>query len=788
MSEEVSTARSALTVQPAGWAQVVGDKTYRLIPLSQPEPEPAQDDGMALSVQEILRILYRHKWPVLLVVFLACIAGVVFTLMGTPTYRSTVVLQFEKPAQRVAPFADVSGEEQVYVDENMFLQTQYGMLQSRALAQRVATELGLLSTDREAVTLQPSARIATQLSDRQIEAHAVRKSLAPQDHGFLDRLLSTYKTLTQPRLRSPEQMDESSAVDAVLGSISVDSRKITRLVKLQVVHTDPDMAARIANVTADTFIKMAVERRLDATSYAKTYLQEQIGQTKAKLEESERKLNLYARTNRILSLDEKTDVVNQNYTDFASALTKAEQDRIKFEAMYLEVRNDPNKIPATLDSKTVQSYKEQKAKLEIEYQQNLTVYKSEFPKMVQLRAQMAETDKKLREEITAYGTAIKAQYEAALKHEALLRARVAATRDNVLSTQATSIDLNLLKREVDTNRQLYDSLLQRIKQLGVSSGVALNYVAVLDRAEPSVLPFQPSLQKNVGIAAVIGLILAATFVVVWELWDDSIKTAKDVEALGFPLLGLIPKVDRTDVRGGVAMACHHDPTCAVAEAYRSTRAAVDFSTADGAPRRMMVTSTLRNEGKSTTALGLAINFAQLGHRTLLIDGDLRNPSLHKLLGIGNSFGLCNLLVGDHSEDVLSRRTEIPNLAVITAGTLPPNPVELLSSPKLLQLLDTLASMGFDRIVVDAPPMLGLADSIVLGKQIKNILFVIESARTRRSGVSEALRRLAVAGLRPRGAVITQAALRSMPSGYESYYAYGAVESQGRFGLLGTEKA
>ena len=788
MSEEVSTASSALTVVPAGGALVVGDTTYRLIPIGQPQPEPAQHDGMELSIQDILRILYKHKWSVLLVVFLACIAGVVYTLMGTPTYRSTVVLQFEKPAQRIAPFADVSGEDQVYMDETMFLQTQYGLLQSRALAQRVATELGLLSTDRTPSISTSFAGKLTPFISAPVTGPAVRKSVAPHDQGFLDRLLSSYRTLTEPRLRSPEQMNESSAVDAVLASISVDPSKSTRLVKLQVVHTDPDMAARIANVTADTFINMAVERRLDATSYAKTYLQEQIGQTKARLEESERKLNLYARDNRILSLDEKTDVVNQNYMDFASALTKAEQDRIKFEAMYQEVRNDPNKIPATLDSKMVQSYKEQKAKLQIEYQQNLTVYKSDFPKMVQLRAQMAEMDKQLREEITAYGTAIQAQYEAALKHEALLRARVAATRDNVLSTQATSIDLNLLKREVDTNRQLYDSLLQRIKQLGVSSGVTLNYVTVLDRAEPSVLPFQPSIKKNVGIAAIIGLLLAAAFVVVRELWDDSIKTAKDVEALGLPLLGLIPRVDRTGVRGGVAMACHYEPTCALAEAYRSTRAAVDFSTADGAPRRMMVTSTLRNEGKSTTALGLAINFAQLGHRTLLIDADLRNPSVHKLMGLENSFGLCNLLVGDHSEDVLSRRTEVPNLAVITAGTLPPNPVELLSSPKLLLLLDTLASMGFDRIVVDAPPMLGLADSIVLGKQIKNILLVIESERTCRSGVSDALRRLAVAGLRPRGAVVTQAAPRSMPSGYESYYAYGAVESQGRFGLLGTEKA
>jgi capsular exopolysaccharide synthesis family protein len=747
-----------LAVLPAGSAVVVGDRTYRLVPLAEPQPQPQPQpvaDGPELSVQDLLRIANRHKWTLLLVVLLACAAGVVRTLLSTPTYRATAVLQFEKAAQRIAPFADVSGEEQVYVDEHMFLQTQYGLLRSRALAERVAAALGLLS---------PTAVVPA----------PARTETADESGGVLSRLLANYRTLSQPRLRSPAEMSESNAVASVLGAITVEPAKNSRLVNLHVVHTDPDMAARIANVTADTFINMAIERRMDATSYAKTYLQDQIAQTKARLEESERRLNHFARDKQILSLDEKTDVVNQSYTEFATALMKAEQERIKAEAMFLEVRNDPSKIPATLDSKTVQSYKDQKAKLEIEYQQNLAIYKPDFPKMVQLRAQLAEADKKLRDEVAAYGTSVKSQYEAALKHESILRAKVASMRDNVLSTQATSIDLNFLKREVDTNRQLYDSLLQRIKQLGVASGVALNYVAVLDRAEPSLFPFQPSLQKNVGIAAIIGLLLGAGLIVVLELRDDSIKTAKDVEAMGLPMLGLIPKVDTAAV-GGVGLACHREPLGAVAEAYRSTRAAVDFSTADGAPRRLMVTSTVRDEGKSTTALALAINFAQLGHRTVLIDADMRNPSVHKMLGMDNAFGLCNLLVGDHSEDVLTRRTEVPNLAVISAGTLPPNPVEILSSPRLLMLLDSLATLGFDRIVVDAPPMLGLADSVVLGKQIRNVLFVIQSARTPRSGIADALRRLAVAGLRPRGAIVTLASKQSMPAGYESYYAYGALE-------------
>jgi polysaccharide biosynthesis transport protein len=759
MSEEVSTPGSALTVVPAGGQLVVsGDKVYRLMPMAESQPAARQEEA-GLSVRDILLLLNKHKWLLVTMVLVTCLMGAVRTLLSTPTYRSTVVLQFEKSPNRVVPFSEISTEDQVYIDDTMFLQTQYGLLKSRGLAQRVVSELGLYT--KAGAAPRPG----------------VRPGQPAPTGNLLERLWASYKQFSEPRVRSPEQLSEMAAVGALQGSLSVEPVRNSRLVYLHAVHTDPEMAARIANATADAFIAMAIERRLESSSYAKTYLQDQIQATKAKLEESERRLNLYTRQKQILSLDEKTDVVNQTYTDYASALVKAEQERIKAEALFQEVRNNPNKIPATLDSKMVQVYKEQQAKLENEYQQGLAIYKPEFPKMVQLKLQIADVEKKLREEIRAYGTAIQAQYEAALKHEALLRDKLASTRDNVLSTQETSIDLNLLKREVDTNRQLYDSLLQRVKQLGVSSGVTMNNATIVDRAEPDVLPFQPSFRNNLLIAAFVGLLIGAGLALLIELWDETIKAAKDVEALGLPLLGLIPKVDKAGRIGGVAMACHNDPQSMVAEAYRSTRTSVDFSTVDGAPRRLMVTSTMRDEGKSTSALALAINFAQLGHRTVLVDADLRNPSVHKLLGLHNEFGLSNLLVGEHQEHHLCRRTEVPNLSVITAGALPPNPVELLSGPRLLRLLDTLASLGFDRIIIDAPPMLGLADAVVLGKHIKNLLFVIQSNRTKRSNVKDALRRLGVAGLTPRGALITQAARDAMPGKYEMYYGYGAVHPE-----------
>jgi capsular exopolysaccharide synthesis family protein len=262
--------------------------------------------------------------------------------------------------------------------------------------------------------------------------------------------------------------------------------------------------------------------------------------------------------------------------------------------------------------------------------------------------------------------------------------------------------------------------------------------------------------------------------------DDSIKYPDEVErVLGLPLLGIIPKLNRKRTSGNkpVAMEVHEDPRSALAEAYRSVRTALQFSTAEGAPKRLVVTSTTRNEGKSTTSLALAINFAQMGQRVLLIDGDMRNPTVHKLLGISNDFGLSNLLSSDNRGDKMITPTVIPNLAVLTAGPIPPNPVDLLTGPKLLLLLNITAALGIDYVIVDAPPMLGLADAVVLGNQLQNVLFVVQASSTRKAMIKSALRRLRQGGLVPRGVVLTQTLQHAMPQDYESYYGYGPTDTQ-----------
>ncbi|MBE7369420.1 GumC family protein [Ramlibacter pallidus] len=733
--------------------------------LPKGEEEQVADDSLTLT--DIGRIILKHKWTLLLVISLACAIAAIRTFLSTPVYRSTVILQIERATPRVVRFEN-DPEQERSSDDAVSMRTQQELLKSRSLAERVIDELRLDSST-------PSGQAALTLSPaRQLGEGAEAPADDEAGGDYLGRLMQGYKKMTKPSTRNAEVLGREAVVRRFLNSVTVEPVRSSRLVKLHVDNTDPQLAARIANSTVQAFIAMGMERRLDASSYAKSFLEDQIKQMKAKLEDSERRLNSYAQANQILTLDDKTSAINQTYIDYASALAKAEQDRIKAEAVLAEMRRNPEASSAIVDNKSVQALKERRTKLQIEYQENLRIYKPEFPKMLQIKAQLTEIDVQMKEEIAAASATLQAQYDAAARQENLIRDKVNQTRKQVLTTQDHSIDLNLLKREVDTNRQLYDSLLQRFKELGISGNIVSNNISVVDAAEPSLFPYEPNLFGNLLIGLVVGMLLGGAIVVALEVMDDSIKYPDEVERiLGLPLLGIIPKLNRR--RGGnkpVAMEVHEDPRSALAEAYRSVRTALQFSTAEGAPKRLVITSTTRNEGKSTTSLALAINFAQMGQRVLLIDGDMRNPTIHKLLGISNDFGLSNLLSSDNRGDKMITPTVIPNLSVLTAGPVPPNPVDLLTGPKLLLLLNITSALGIDYVIVDAPPMLGLADSVVLGNQLQNVLFVVQASSTRKAQIKSALRRLRQGGLVPRGVVLTQTLNHAMPQDYESYYGYG----------------
>jgi succinoglycan biosynthesis transport protein ExoP len=731
-----------------------------------PQPwaaQPQEDDAeTALTLSDLAHIVLKHKWTLLVVVILSVTIATINTFLIRPTYRATTVLQIDRTPQRVVDFNNSVMDLDQMVAEESNLRTQYELLRSRSLAERVIDDLKLHQFKGPATTPSMAGMPASATA-----------SAAPPD-GFVERIINGYRKLSTPSSNDAQLLSREGVVGSFLGALSVDPVPNSRLVKLSVDNADPKLAALIANTTAQTFVALGQERRIESTSYAKNFLEEQIVQMKAKLEESERKLNTYAQQKQILTLDEKTNVLNQTYLSYADALGKAEQERIRYEMALAEAKVNPESASRGQESsKALTGYKEMKAKLEVEYQQNLRTYKPDYPKMQQLRAQIQELDVQLKGEFSTLISVVKSQYDAARQIEAELRDKVAKTRQEVLISQESGIEFNLLKREVDTNRQLYDGLLQRLKQVGVVSNVSNNNVSIVDAATQPLFPYKPNLHSNVMAGLGIGLFFGLCLVFLLEYMDDSVKFPDELErTLGLPLMGVIPLSDKKRAsQAEVGLSVHSDPRSTLAEAYRSVRTALQFSTSHGAPRRLLITSTTRDEGKSTTALALAINFSQMGHRVLLVDADMRNPTAHKMLNMPNEMGLSNFLSADSVSETLIQPTIVPNLSVLTAGPPPPNPVDLLAGPKLLGLLDKAGEFGFTHVVVDGPPILGIADSIVLANQIEDVLFIVRARSTRKSNIRDALRRLRLAGLQPRGAVLTFTPAREL-QGYGSYYGYG----------------
>jgi len=714
----------------------------------QPAFAAAMEDDDAIHLRDLWRVIVKRKWVVVAVLLIVLLTALVVTMMATPVYRASITLKIERDAAKVVDFkgAPVVPEEYGDID---FYRTQYELLKSRSLAERVVRQLDL----------------------KQRSATAPEKA-APWWSEMWAGLFRRDGEAKDEAAEAPRD-PEAAAVRSFMGSMTVEPIRNSRLVRVLFDSSDRRLAADALNALAQNFIALSLERRFDASSYAKAFLEEKLAQTKAKLEVSERALVDFQREQQIITVDEKQNVLAQTLAAYNAAAAKAAEDRLRAEALYREFRENPNSSPQMIDNKSMAVLREQQTKLQVEYQDLSRIYKPAFPKMQQLKASIDEIDKKIQEETAIARRSIEGAYNVAVQQEASVKAKLEAAKKDVLDLQGRSIRYGILKREVDTNRSLYDGLLQRLKEVGVEAGVGTNNVTVVDSAQAPTAPFKPNVPLNLQIAAVLGLMLGIGFAFFLEYLDDTMQRPDDMERIAhLPVLGVIPltRVKKSERGVPLAMQSHLDARSTFAEAYRSVRTALQFSTREGAPRQLVVTSTAAQEGKSTTALALAINFAQAGQSTLLIDADLRNPSLHAMLGIDNTRGLSNYLSGDIPALGVVRITSIPNLYVIPAGPLPPNPVELLSGPKMLGLLSELEHR-FPMIVLDSPPVLGLADALVLGNQVGAMMFVVAAGSTRKAHMRAALKRLRQASVAPIGAVMTKVDMRDGRYGYESAYYY-----------------
>jgi polysaccharide biosynthesis transport protein len=712
--------------------------------------EPQEAPAFDLAVYWALALKHRI---LIISCFLGALAiGAAMTLLMTPIYTATATLQIDREAARVVTSEDVTPRESMSQGEEFF-QTQYGLLRSRSLAERVVESLGLASSDQALASLGVEAP---------------------------ERLGSAAAQAERRRAMALEIVQDGLGVTPVRGS---------RLVAVSFDNPDPVIAARVANAFAENFIQSNLDRKYESSSYAREFLEERIGQTKARLEEAERQLVAYAANQQIINVGGSADendtnagptqsLVSNNLVALNSALARARAARVAAEEKWRSARtNSLLTLPEVLENASVQRLMEQRAELNSEYQQKQSIYQENYPEMVSLRAQIDGVDAQIEAIAGNIRSSIENQYVVAVSEERSLQAQVNGLKGDVLDLRDRSIQYNILQRELDTTRTLYESLLQRYKEIAVTGDVTANNISIVDSARPPAKPSKPDMLINLVLAALFGLGLGVVAALVLEALDETLASPDDVEKkLGVPVLGVVPLLDK----GQTTAAALADIRSGFSEAYYSLRTALQFSTPDGAPASLLVSSARPAEGKSTTAYAVALNLARVGKRVLLIDGDLRNPSMHRVVGVENERGMSNLLSGSSDLQTVVQRTRQDNLFFIPCGPLPPNPAELWGSDRLRQFIAE-ARESYDHVVVDGPPVLGFADSPLLAASVGGVLFVLESRGTRRGQAKGALRRLKVGRARLLGAVLTKFNAKSTSyGGYDYAYDYnygGGGETQ-----------
>jgi polysaccharide biosynthesis transport protein len=733
-------------------------------------PEPtrvyayAPYEGEA-HLKDYWRVLVRRRWTVLTFFLVTVVAAAVWTFTTRPTYTATATLRIEREAPRVLVF-----EEVVRADpEEEYYQTQHRVLQSRTLANRVINLLAL---------------------DQHPEFQELEEATGLGGAGawLRERLVRWLPVPPPPPDATAESAVESPLTRAFRGRLSVQPIRNSRLVNVSFASHHPDLAARVANTLADAFIAQNLDEKTEATRYATQFLGTQLEDARAKLEDSEKRLNAFLKSKDILFVDEdergaRLDLVTQQLRVLSDALLEARARRIAKESVVAQVRGQNlDALPAVLENPVVASLKEELAKLEGEYRQLAQTFKPEYPRVQRAEQAIQELRRQLAIESRRIVVGLEADYRAALRTERELQKSVDDHRRLSLRLGDQLAEYRLLRREVDTNQGLYASLLTRLKETGVSSALLTSNISVVDRAEAPLHPSKPRKGLNLLLAGVLGLLGGVGLAFFREYLDTSIRDAKEVETvLRLPTLGLVPSRKGLPPRarqrplppgepGPFALVAHTDMGSFVAEAFRNLRTSILYSSPDHAPRTLMVTSLQPEDGKTSLATNLAIVLGQLDlGEVLIVDGDMRRPRLHDLLEVPQAPGLSTFLTGQAELADVIKPTAVRRLSVVPSGQLPLNPAELMSSRRLRQAMDDLPKR-FVHVVFDAPPLFGVTDALVLAPKVEGVILVLRHGRSSREQAQRAVAQLASVHARLLGVILNDVEVGGIGY-YPGYYGY-----------------
>jgi polysaccharide biosynthesis transport protein len=727
-------------------------------------PSAATQDSI---LRDYLRVLIKRIWIVLGTLAIIFGATLIASLRATPIYDAVGSIAINKPDPILANIQNANNTAD-YSDPTTDLDTEVRILTSDLLALQVISQLNL--------------------------------DKLPEFGGNGIKSSSSLE-LTTDALQ-PDSARASALLGAFKGNLRVLLEPNTRIIDIHYRSPNKELSARVVNAVANTYIEQNFKTRFESTMQASDWLSRQLVDLQMKVETSQEKLVKYQKEHQILGIDDKQNITTEKLDELNRELTAAESERMEKESVYRLAESGDTDSAASIaagmangegkafvaTSGLLDKLQAQKADLKIQAAQLNTQFGPAYPKIAQLNNQLQEIDIQIQSEMKKATSRLRGDYLAALQREQMLGAALEQQKQQENKMNESAIEYSFLKRDFETNRTLYEGLLQKLKEAGVTAGLRSNNIREVDIARTPGSPAEPNIPRNLGFAFVLGLTSGVGLAFLLEGIDNTVRTPEQAQAIsGLPSLGMIPMGSKNSADNGskrglivtgtkepVELVTQSRPQSQMAESYRALRTSLLLTTLGAPPKTILITSALPREGKTTTSINTAVVLAQKGTRVLLIDADLRRPSIHKALGLGPRVGLSNVLTGGATlQQATIRSSVLPNLYILPAGTPPPNPAELMASAQMLDLLAELREQ-YDHVIVDTPPTLSVTDAVVLSTRVDAVVLVIRSAQTTKPALRRSRDILAQVNARVAGVLLNAVDLDS--ADYYYYYEY-----QGKYG-------
>jgi capsular exopolysaccharide synthesis family protein len=732
---------------------------------------PDQGDPPRISLFDYWRVVRRYKWSILAIALVAGVIGVLNALSATSIYRAHARLWIKVNQPNIS---SVQYFEAVPMHW-LFFQTQADIVQSHAVAERVVDRLGLSD---------PSALPGAENSD-----DAAERSMSVADH--LNNFIAEFKSWLPEELRPPRPAPldakerHAAFVDEVLSGVTISGGTESEVLVVGYTSKDPRTAARMANAFAESYIEYGLESRTSNVQEATSWLRVRIEELKKKATASEDALREFQAREGMVDTAKREQIISAKLATLTTELIRAQSQQNEAEARYAQLKTlldgDSNyeAIASALDSSIVLEVHRDKVKAQQQVMELSDRYGSKHPKMITAKAEFLEADRRLKSEAAKAVDSVRKSMELATTQVQKIRALINEQQREMQEISGKAFEMVQLEREVEANRRLYETFLSRFKESDVADEYDVPSVRIIDRAMVPTTPFAPNRKRMVLISVIIGLGVGVFVAFLREHLSNTFKTTEDVEEkLNVPVIGVLPKLKPgSSGRGQVERQALDDPRSPFSEVINDIRTAILFSHIDTPSKVILVTSAVPGEGKTTLVSNLALAFSRRG-RTLLIDADLRKGRLEQITEMKNHLGLTDMLSGAcTAKEAVVADPDTPNLYILTTGTVPPNPLEILSSKRFSDDLNRLRE-NFDYIVIDGTPLLPVSDSVVLARLVDAIVLAVKSDDTGCDVVVDALKRLRSVRVEPIGVVLQQVDVRKLRSygrrylrSYSGYYGY-----------------